>query len=90
MSVILGSDEVPYRLFVKVVITVSRRERKVRLFRIVWSRYGGPSDGSGWSAMLSVNLRPRIVAFSRDCHDTRICLLGVEIHHQRHWGGWIT
>lgn len=90
MTVIAGRDQVPYRWFVKWVGTVSKPERKVRLIRIVWSRKGGPGDGTGWSSKLSVNLRPRFVACSRDSHNLYVTLLGVQLHYQRHWGGWIS
>lgn len=90
MPVIAGNSRVPYRWFVKWVGTYSQRERKVRLFRVVWSRKGGPGDGTGWSSKLSVNLVPRLFAWKRDRFDFYVTVLGLQIHKQRHWGGWIS
>jgi len=90
MSVIAGSNRVPYRWFVKWCGTYSKREHKVRLCRIVWSRKGGPGDGTGWSSKLSINLVPRLFAWKRDRFDLYATILCVQIHKQRHWGGWIS
>jgi len=93
MSVIAGSNRIPYRWFVKWVGTYSKRERKVRLFRVVWSRKGGPgvrSGGEGWSSKLSINLVARPFAWKWERFDLYATIFCVQIHKQRHWGGWIS
>lgn len=90
MPVIAGDSRVPYRWFVRWVGTYSKLERKVRLVRVVWSRKGGPGDGTGWSSKLSINLVPRLFAWKRERFDMRLTVCGVQIHKQRHWGGWIS
>lgn len=96
MTTLIGNERVPYRRFLKWVGTVSARERKVRLLRIVWSGNGGPcsthrnDSDMGYSAKLSLNLRPRIFYWKRERFDWRLCLFGIELHGQKHYGGWIT
>lgn len=80
-------NTIPYKCFVKWVGTISHE--KIRLFRIVWSRKGGPGNG-GWSAKFSVNLVPRLFAWYRDRFDFYLTILGVQFHKQRHCGGWIS
>jgi len=90
----IGSSRIPYRCFLKTVFTVSKRpyERKVRLFRVVWSRLGGPGGFTkkGYSAKLSFNLVPRVFQWKQERFDLRVALLGVQLHYQRHYGGWIS
>jgi len=89
----IGSSHIPYKCFLKTVFTISRRpyERKVRLFRAVWSRLGGPGahNKRGYSAKLSFNLVPRAFQWKRERSDLRVAILGVQVHYQRHYGGWI-
>lgn len=89
-----GRDVVPYKWFVKRVLTYSKRERKIRLFRIVWARNGGPGSVvngiRGWSSKLSLNLVPRLFAINHDSSDLYVTLFGIQIHKQTHFGGWIS
>lgn len=89
MPVIAGDSKIPYRWYLKWIGTYSVREKKIRLLRLVWSRKGGPRNaGTGWSAKLSLSLVPRLFAFHKDRFDLYFTLLFVQIHKQRHWGGW--
>ena len=89
MTTILGSDRVPYRWFLKWVGRRDRHERKIRLFRLVWSRKGGPGTGVGWSSKLTLNLAAYWLQWHRDSTDFYVTFCGIQIHKQRHWGGWI-
>lgn len=87
-----GRDVAPYIWFIKRVMTYSKPERKVRLFRIVWARKGGPGarDMRGWSSKLSFNLVPRLFAYYRDSSDMYLTVFGIQLHKQKHFGGWIS
>lgn len=85
---ILGSDRVPYRWFVKWVGTWSPQERMVRVARLVWSR--GFMTMGGYTAKVSVGLRPALFSAHSDCDGWRLTLLGVRLHYQRSYGGWLT
>jgi hypothetical protein len=90
MTTILGRDRIPYRWFVKMVGTWSSYERKLRVIRIVWARKGGPGTGKGWSSKLTFNIVLRLFAWHWDSTDCYLTILGLQIHKQRHFGGWIT
>lgn len=86
---ILGSDEVPYRWFIKYVGRWSPQERMLRLARIVWSRGEGPGTGKGYCAKLSLALRPRLLQLHFEQDGWALTLCGVRVHYMRSYGGWM-
>jgi hypothetical protein len=91
-GIILGSNEGHYRWFLKWVGTWSPREKMLRVCRFVYR--GGPrgslpgQPGGGYTAKLSLALRPSLFSFKRSRHEWEATLLGVRIHHQKSFGGW--
>ena len=85
----------------KRVLTWSRSEKRLRLFRVLWMKGLGPGYGApeNYSAKLSVAVEWKPVdlwvgAFWKGDRDERtvwICLLPcvpIRIHYQRAYGGW--
>lgn len=70
----------------KWVGTWSRRERKLRLFRLLWTR-GRVGTGGGYSNALSVGLVLRLFRVGSEYNGWSITLLGVRVHRQRSYGG---
>lgn len=77
----------------KRVFTYDHRERKLRLFRVMWEANGGPGPANqhrrGHSAKVSFNLVPKLFAFAhnQDTSDLRVVALGVQVHLHRSYGG---
>lgn len=71
---------------IKKVCTWSKRERKLRLFRIMW-QHGVVGDGDGYSVMLSIGIVPNIALFSTRFHEWRLVVCGLAVHYQRAYGG---
>ena len=87
----IGRDTAPYRLFLRLFWIWSERERLLRLGRLVYRGGEGPGTASGgYSAKLSLALRPRLLAWRFDRDDKEVTLLGVRFHHLKSFGGWIT
>lgn len=59
---------------------------KLRLFRVAWE-HGSVGDGNGYSRKISVALRPRLWSYGRGWDSLRVCILGVELHTKRNYGG---
>jgi hypothetical protein len=72
----------------KSVMTVSKPEKKVRLFRLIWER-GTVGDGKGYSAKLAVSMVPILVQFRRYSDGWRAALAGLSLHYRRAYGGRI-
>lgn len=61
--------------------------RMVRLGRIMWER-GTIGDGEGYSAKLSLALRPVLFGWSRTAYpEWMLTVAGLRIHYQRAYGG---
>jgi hypothetical protein len=75
-------------LRVKRVMRYDKSQRKLRLFRLLWSR-GSVGDGVGYSAKLAVSLVRKWAGWKRDTFGWRLTVLGVQLHHRRAYGGWI-
>lgn len=71
---------------IKPIMRYDPSNRMLRLARLMWQR-GKVGDGVGYSAKLSIGLRPAIFAFHRDWDGWRLTVLGVRLHHQRSYGG---
>lgn len=72
----------------KLVLTWSPEEKKVRICRLLWSR-GVVGDGKGYSCGLSLNLVPHLFMVRREWNSWRITFLGVGLHFQKAYGGHI-
>lgn len=86
-SMIIGNSRVPYQLFAKLFVRWSPRERLLRLGRIVWAK-GKPGRG-GYSAKCTLALTPRAFTFCRGHGEWQVTLLGIRVHYQKAYGGWI-
>lgn len=64
----------------------ARDGRTLRLFRVLWTQ-GRVGDGDGYSAKLSVALRPSLFAVRREWQSLCVTLLGVSVHFERSYGG---
>lgn len=86
---------------IKRVLTWSRSEKRLRLFRVLWVRGLGPGYGApeNYSAKLSVAIEWKPVdlwvgAFWKGERDERtfwLCLLPcvpIRFHYKRAYGGW--
>jgi hypothetical protein len=71
----------------KLVGRWSPPERMLRLARVIWSVGEGPGMGRGYSAKLSVALRPSLLAFRRECDGWLLTVCGLRLHYQRSYGG---
>lgn len=69
----------------KRVMRYERRQRKFRLFRLMWVR--GTVGMGGYSAKLAVALWPRLFHFERGWHEWRLTILGISVHMLRSRGG---
>lgn len=84
----IGSDRTPYSWFVKLFCRWDSSARLLRLGRLVWAT--GRNPGPGWySAKLSLALTPRLFGFSTGFHEWAVTLLGLRVHFQKSFGGWI-
>lgn len=72
---------------IKPVFRYDPRQRKLRLFRLLWLR-GRPGFG-GYSAKLSVSFVTRAFGWTREYFGWRITLMGLQLHHLRSYGGTI-
>lgn len=70
----------------KLVMRLDRRERKLRLFRLLWQR-GTVGDGDGYSAKLSFALVPKLFEYRLELFGWRTTLFGVHVHHRKSYGG---
>lgn len=73
---------------VKNVMRYDPRQRKLRLFRLLW-QVGTVGDGDGYSAKLSFALVPKLFGWSDEFFGWRLTLLCVQVHHLRAYGGII-
>ena len=68
---------------------VMRYDRYSRIFRVtlvVWE-CGAVGDGRGYSAKLSIGLRPAILAFRREEDGWIATVCGLRLHYRRSYGG---
>lgn len=72
----------------KPVFRYDTRIQKFRIARVVW-QFGRVGDGHGYSAKISIALTPRLFRWSRQFDGWRLTVLGVDLHHQRAYGGII-
>lgn len=86
----IGSDQVPYTIFVKLVFRASRRERVYRLFRVVWARKHGPVAGKGWTSKFSVSLWPKLFHWQPQLYGWYLGFCGIRLHYLRSYGGWLS
>lgn len=75
--------------FVKLFCRWDSDCKLLRLGRIVWHR-GKVGDGKGYSAKLSLALSPRLFKVRREYESLSVTLLGVRLHYQRSFGGYMT
>jgi hypothetical protein len=85
----IGQSTAPYRWFVKLFARYSPPERMIRLGRVVWAVGEGPGTGKGYSAKLSLALRPSLFGFRRECDGWIATAFGFRLHYSRSYGGWI-
>lgn len=70
----------------KKIMTISKRERKVRLFRLIWER--GIMGQGGYSAFLSFGLMPKIWQWNRNSpSEALFVIFGIVFHYRRSYGG---
>jgi hypothetical protein len=70
----------------KKVCTWSARERKFRLFRLMWER-GTLGKPGGYGTMFSVSLMPFVFQWSSTLpYEWRLTLCGVCLHYKRSGG----
>jgi len=63
------------------------RARMLRVCRVMWER-GTVGDGKGYSAKLSLALRPVIFGWKRTSYpEWMLTVAGIRIHYQRAYGG---
>ena len=86
---LIGSNRTPYRWFANLFCRWDPEAKFLRLGRIVWARGKGPGTGKGYTAKLSLALRPKLLGFATGCHEWEATLLGLRVHYQRAYGGWI-
>lgn len=71
----------------KKVFKLSRHEKKIRLFRVIWCR--GLVGSGGYSAKVTVGIVPRFFMFNRTGgDDVRLVVCGVDIHFRKSYGGF--
>ena len=70
---------------IKTVLRYDPSNRLLRLARLMWQR--GSVGNGGYSAKLSVGLRPALFAFHRDWDGWRIIVAGIRVHFQKSFGG---
>lgn len=58
----------------------------VRLFRVMWTR-GIVGDGDGYSAKLSVAVRPTLFRWRSEYSGWLLTLFGVRVHFDKSFGG---
>lgn len=85
----IGSDAIPYRWFAKWVGTWSREEKMLRIARLVWANGEPGVPGGGYTAALSLALRPTLFRWRREYGGWILTLFGVRVHYQRSYGGWM-
>jgi hypothetical protein len=72
---------------VKYVGTLSRAERHIRLFRVMWER-GRVGDGRGYSVKLAIGLVPRMFTYDRGVlGEVTLSIAGLRVHYRRSYGG---
>lgn len=69
----------------KKVMTVSKPERKVRLFRLMWEQ--GQMRHGGYSAKLAVSLGLKLLYLKREANGWRAAFCGIQVHLSRSYGG---
>jgi hypothetical protein len=74
---------------IKWVGRLDAQARLLRLFRVMWTR-GAVGDGQGYSAKLSVALRPAFFSIRREWESVAVTVLGLRVHFQRSFGGIFT
>lgn len=57
-----------------------------RICRVMWNK-GIVGDGNGYSAKLTVGIRPKIFQWNKGSYEWALTLLCVRIHHRRSYGG---
>lgn len=86
----IGSPRVPYKAFAKLFCRWDGRARLLRLGRLVWAKGRPGVSGGGYTAKLSLALTPSVLRFSRGLlGEWALVVLGVRLHYQRSYGGWI-
>lgn len=70
---------------IKQVMRYDPRQRKFRLFRVMWTK--GIVGKGGYSTKLAVSLLPKLIGFERDFNEWRLTLLGISIHKKVSFGG---
>ena len=71
----------------KRIMRWDSREKKLRLFRIIWNR-GEVGDGKGFSACFSVALVRKLFKFDTTIYDqVRVVIFGLSLHYMRSYGG---
>jgi hypothetical protein len=70
----------------KVVGRYDPTNRLVRLARLVWTR-GVVGDGKGYSAKLSIGLRPCWFMWRGEYDGWLLTVLGFRLHYVKAWGG---
>lgn len=71
----------------KPVFTWSSRERKLRLFRVLWERGKVGQAGGGYSAKCAVALVPKLWGLYCQIDEWRVTLLGLQMHYLRSYSG---
>ena len=80
----------PYRFGIHWINRYSQSEKKLRVLRVLYAN-GLNSLVKGWfSAALSVSFVEKLFGWERGFAEWRVTILGIQLHWQRHFGGWIT
>lgn len=74
-------------VYFKPVFVWSESEKRMRLFRVLFS--GLTRSGVGWSGWrcISFALTPRFLKFRRGVFDWDVTLLGLRVHYKGRMGG---
>jgi hypothetical protein len=72
---------------IKTVMRYSPAERLLRLCRITWLRGKPGRPGGGYSAKVSIGLRPRLWSWEHEWDGWRLAAAGVHVSYRRSWGG---
>jgi hypothetical protein len=82
------SVNVPYKLAFKWVGTFSKTERKIRLFRILWSTGLNALKKPWHSSVLSLTLVPILAKFKKTLNGWEIVMAGIRLRHDKSYGSW--
>lgn len=73
------------RIIIRRIFRYDKWQKKLRLFRFIYHKY--KNKKFKWSMKISLNLSKKIFLIKKSMNDFKICILFIEIHYLRHYGG---